>query len=277
MGVVRQSLWSSNDEREIVYQMSRSFPKQALVVRHGPREGLAGYRAPIEQAGYQLDCLDVCDPAFAQADFLAPDLVILMGGPMGVYEGFQHGWIPHEIERVAERLEHGLPTLGVCFGAQIIAAALGADVYAGPAQEIGFAPLTLTDAGRRSPVAHLDDVPVLHWHGDTFDLPRNAELLASTDVYGHQAFRRGPHLLALQFHAEMGLDLRVGEWIEESAKSLEEQGVAVDVMQRDYRERGPQAVAAGQAMIADWIAGLDQPSDTARVIEADVISRSGQL
>jgi len=74
------------------------------VVRHGPREGLAGYRAPIEQAGYELDRLDVCDPAFAQADFLAPDLVILMGGPMGVYEGFQHGWIPHEIERVAERL-----------------------------------------------------------------------------------------------------------------------------------------------------------------------------
>lgn len=239
--------------------MSRHFTKHALVVRHVPREGLAGFGAPIEDAGYQVDRLDVCDPAFAQADFLAPDLVILMGGPIAVYQGFQHDWIPHEIERVAERLEHGLPTLGVCFGAQLIAAALGADVYAGPAQEIGFAPLTLTDAGRRSPVAHLDSVPILHWHGDTFDLPRDTELLASTELYRHQAFRRERHLLGLQFHAEMGLDPRIDEWIDESADSLSELGVAGDDLQKDYTARGPHAVSAGQTMIAAWLAGLDQP------------------
>ncbi len=246
-------------------------------MRHVPREGLAGYRAPIEAAGYQLDRLDVCDPAFADADFLSPDLVILMGGPMGVYEGFRHSWIPHEIERVAERLEHGLPTLGVCFGAQLIAAALGADVYAGPAKEIGFAPLTLTEAGRASALAHLDEVPVLHWHGDTFDLPRGTELLASTDRYHHQGFRRGDHLLALQFHAEMGVDPRLDEWIGESADSLESQGIAGDVLRDHYRSHGPGAVAAGQRMIADWIDGLAPALDAHLVTQADAISLFGQL
>jgi GMP synthase (glutamine-hydrolysing) len=242
-----------------------------------PREGLAGYRAPIEAAGYALDRLDVCDPKFADADFLTPDLVILMGGPMGVYEGFRHPWIPHEIERVAERLEHGLPTLGVCFGAQLIAAALGADVYAGPRQEIGFAPLTLTDAGRSSALAHLDAVPVLHWHGDTFDLPRDTELLASTDSYRHQGFRRGGHLLALQFHAEMGVDPRIEEWIAESTDSLEQLGFAGEELRDHYAAHGPAAVTAGQRMVADWIAQLTPALDAGPVAQADAISLFGQI
>jgi GMP synthase (glutamine-hydrolysing) len=257
--------------------MSRDLTKQALIVRHVPREGLAGYRAPIEAAGYVLDRLDVCDPKFAEADFLTPDLVILMGGPMGVYEGFQHPWIPHEIERVAERLEHGMPTLGVCFGAQLIAAALGADVYAGPRHEIGFAPLTLTDAGRSSALAHLDGVPVLHWHGDSFDLPRDTELLASTDSYRHQGFRRGDHLLALQFHAEMGVDPRIEAWIAESTDSLARLGIAGDALRDHHAAHGPTAVAAGQQMIAQWIARLDPAHDVNPVAQADAISLFGQI
>ena len=238
--------------------MPRNANKRALIVRHVPREGLAGYCAPLEAAGYAIERLDVGDPAFGSADFLGPDLVILMGGPMGVYERSQHPWIAHEIERVAERLDHDLPTLGVCLGAQVIAAALGSDVYAGPAKEIGFAPLALTGTGRAAPTSHLDGVPVLHWHGDTFDLPNGTELLASTEKFERQAFRRGDTLLALQFHAEMGIDPRIEEWIAESPDTLDTLGLSAEAMRHQYAVHGPRAARAGQDMIGAWLTRLDE-------------------
>src|SRR5262249_55646253 len=153
-----------------------------------------------------LDRVDVTDPRFAEIDFTAPDLLLMMGGPMGVYEREANPWIAHEVERLAERLARGLPALGVWLGAQMIAAALGGAVRPGPVKEVGFAPVELQNGGADSPLRHLAQVPVLHWHGDTFDLPEGVELLASTSAYRHQAFRRGRELLALQFHAEMGED-----------------------------------------------------------------------
>jgi len=177
--------------------------KKGLIIRHVPFEGIAGFRQPVEDAGYHLDRIDVTDPDFARVNFNTPDLLILMGGPMGVYERDAHPWIDCEIDRLASRISLGLPTLGVCLGAQMIAAAMEATVYSGAAKEVGFAPVALSEAGAVSPLRHVEGVPVLHWHGDTFPLPEGVELLASTDAYRHQAFRRGPEVLALQFHAEM--------------------------------------------------------------------------
>jgi GMP synthase-like glutamine amidotransferase len=150
---------------------------------------VAGYRDPIEQAGYAVDRIDVSDPAFGSLDLREPDLLIMMGGPMGVYEHEAHPWIRCQMRRLALRLEADRPTLGVCFGAQMIAAAMGSDVYPGGAREVGFHPVSV-HAGD-SPLRHVEGVPVLHWHGDTFDLPEGVELLASSHVYRHQAFRRG--------------------------------------------------------------------------------------
>lgn len=231
--------------------------RQALIVRHVPYEGLAGFREPIEAAGYALSRVDVGDPAFADTDFVSPDLLILMGGPMGVYERSKYPWIAHEIERLQERLDHDRPTIGVCLGAQMIAAALGADVYSGAEKEIGFSSLRLTGPGLDSPLAHLAHVPVLHWHGDTFDLPKQVELLASTDKYHHQAFRRGASVLGLQCHAEMGLDPRIGDWIAESGESLDVLGLRGEDILAHYEDLGGAAVRAGQAMISSWLAGLD--------------------
>ena len=75
--------------------------KTALVIRHTPVEGVAGFRAPIEAAGYAIDRIDVTDPAFPDQDFISPDLLVMMGGPMAVYERAEHPWIAHEIERIA--------------------------------------------------------------------------------------------------------------------------------------------------------------------------------
>jgi GMP synthase (glutamine-hydrolysing) len=231
--------------------------KSALIIRHTPYEGVAGFRAPIEAAGYAVDRVDVTDPGFWSIDLTQPDLVVMMGGPMAVYETDANPWIACELERLRGRLERRLPTLGVCLGAQMIAAALGARVYPGPRKEIGFAPIAINPAGAASPLRHVENTPVLHWHGDTFDLPEDVELLASTPTYAHQAFRRDVWLLALQCHPEMGEDPRLEAWLADSGESLVEAGTDADTIRADYARLGPVAVAAGRAMIAEWLEGLE--------------------
>ncbi len=235
-------------------QLITHMTKKGLIIRHVPHEGLAGYREPIEAAGYALDRVDVDDGNFGALDLCEPDLLIMMGGPMGVYEQHIYPWIPCQMRRLARRLEAGRPTLGVCFGAQMMAAALGARVYPGPAKEVGFQPLRVTET--TSPLRHVDGVPVLQWHGDTFDLPDNVELLASTAAYRHQAFRRGSNILALQFHGEMGLDPRFDEWLRQWADDLVQAGECAATMREQHARLGPAAVAASRRMIAEWLAGL---------------------
>lgn len=230
--------------------------KKGLIIRHTPYEGIAGFRQPVEDAGYSLDRIDVTDPEFARVNFNTPDLLILMGGPMGVYERDANPWIDCEIDRLASRISLGLPTIGVCLGAQMIAAAMGAKVYSGPVKEVGFAPVALNAAGTESPLRHLAGVPMLHWHGDTFPLPEGVELLASTGSYAHQAFRRGPELLALQFHAEMGEDPRFEAWLDGAEDYVGQAGLTIDVLRAQHDQHGPGAVAAGRAMIAEWLRGL---------------------
>jgi len=231
--------------------------KSALIIRHVPHEGVAGYRQPIEDHGYLVDRIDVTDPAFSSLDLCEPDLLIMMGGPMGIYEQDVHPWISCQMRRLARRLEADRPTLGVCFGAQMIAAAMGAHVYAGPAKEVGFHAVTVRETALEGPLRHISGVPVLHWHGDTFTLPENVELLASSHVYEHQAFRRGSNILALQFHAEMGMDPRFDAWIEQWPGAVIEAGGDEASLRRAHEELGPGAVAAGRAMIDEWLLGLN--------------------
>lgn len=228
--------------------------KTGLIIRHVPHEGIAGYRAPIEAAGYRLERIDVDDSGFSGIDLSEPDLLIMMGGPMGVYEQAQYPWIGCQMRRLARRIDAGRPTLGVCFGAQMMAAAMGATVYAGPVKEVGFHALDAIDPA--SPLRHLHGVPVLHWHGDTFDLPNDVELLASTSAYRHQAFRRGANILALQFHAEMGLDPRFAEWVRQWPEAAAEAGHSEETMHDHHARFGPGAVDAGRRMIAEWLADL---------------------
>lgn len=230
--------------------------KTALIIRHVPHEGIAGFRQPVEAAGYHIDRIDVADPAFGSLDLREPDLLIMMGGPMSVNDQDRLPWIRCQLKRLALRLDLDRPTLGVCLGAQMIAAALGARVYAGPQKEVGFHPLTVADTPAAAPLRHVADVPVLHWHGDTFDLPEGAQLLASSERYAHQAFRRGSKVLGLQFHAEMGLDERFHVWTREWSQDIVAAGQCPDRLHADHAALGPAAVAAGQAMIGDWLASL---------------------
>lgn len=223
----------------------------ALVIRHIAHEGLDGFEAPIRDAGFGIDIVDPATPAFDGTDLTAPDLLVVLGGPMAAYETDTHAWIVPEIERIAA----GGPTLGICLGSQMIAAALGAHVHPGPVMEVGFAPIELSAAGRESPLHHVDGLSMLHWHGDTFDLPDGCERLAGSSHYANQAFRRDRTLLALQFHAEVTagtLDL----WIERADGYLEAAGTSGERLRADAERHAAAAIDAGRRMLAEWLDGL---------------------
>jgi GMP synthase (glutamine-hydrolysing) len=231
--------------------------KRALVLRHVDHEGIAGYREPIEAAGYVIERVAAHHAGCAALDTLSPDLLVVMGGPMGVYDTDRYPWLSDEIAVLRRRLAADRPTLGVCLGSQLIAAALGADVRKGPVREIGFAAVTLTEAGRAGPLRHLDGIDMLHWHGDTFDVPDGTELLATTAPYA-QAFARGRNLLALQFHAEMGEDERFEHWLVNDVADIAAVGETPEALRAVHDQFGPSAVAAGRAMIGEWLAGLNR-------------------
>lgn len=136
-----------------------------------------------------------------------------------------------------------------------MAQALGAAVYAGKAKEIGWGGLQLTEAGAASPLAALRGAPVLHWHGDTFDLPPAATLLASTDITPHQAFQAGAGQLALQFHAEADA-ARMEHWLMGHACELAAASLDVAAIRQDARDLGSRAAAAGQDFFRRWLTGV---------------------
>ncbi len=139
--------------------------------------------------------------------------LIVMGGPMGAYEEDAHRWLRSEKALIREAAEAGHPVWGVCLGAQLLAAALGARVYPGEAgAEVGMLPVELTDEALADPVfaGAPSSFPTLQWHGDTFELPDGATLLASSPAYPNQAFSYR-NAYALQFHLEVTPEL-AREW-----------------------------------------------------------------
>lgn len=149
--------------------------------------------------------------------------IIVMGGPMGANDVDRFPWIAKEIELLARAAGRGIPVWGVCLGAQLLAAALGARVYAGDVPEVGVLEVQLTPDAETDPVwsGFPARFPVLQWHGDTFDLPDGAVRLAHTSAYGNQLFRHG-NSYGVQFHLEADRAL-AGRWLEidEYVASLE--------------------------------------------------------
>jgi GMP synthase (glutamine-hydrolysing) len=139
-----------------------------------------------------------------------PDLgdaagLLVMGGPMSVYEADRLPHLRAELALLERALAAGVPILGVCLGSQLLAAALGARVAPGPRKEIGWFPVSLTDEAASDPLWHglPRELVGYHWHGDRFDLPRGAVALASSALTPVQAFRHGEHAYGILFHMEV--------------------------------------------------------------------------
>lgn len=224
-------------------------------IRHIGFEDLGSFEGPLREAGYDIEYVDVaeCDPS--TLDPLGADLFVVLGGPIGVYAAAAYPVVTSETQLLRARLASDLPTLGICLGAQLMAAALGARVYPGATKEIGWSALDLSNAIEPNPLSMLREVPVLHWHGDTFDLPEGSTLLASTTLCANQAFSRGPNVLGLQFHPEV-LGVRFEHWLLGHANELATAGISPITLRNDARRYAAGLEQAAAALLAGWLSRL---------------------
>ncbi len=179
------------------------------VVQHVGHEGPGLIAGALDEAGHRFEVVRP-DRGDALPDRGSIAGLVVMGGPMGVHDVDAHPWLAPERALIAEAVADGVPVLGVCLGAQQLAAALGADVATGPSAEVGLGHVELTAAGRRDPVLGPEygglaqtALPCVHWHQDTFTIPDGAVHLAATRVFPHQAFRWGDRAYGIQFHVEV--------------------------------------------------------------------------
>jgi GMP synthase (glutamine-hydrolysing) len=192
-----------------------------LVLQHVDCEPPAEYEDVLAERGIGVERVLLADGGVLP-DWRGFAGVIVMGGPMGVYDTAEYPWLEPELALIREAVSAGCPLWGVCLGAQLLAFALGAKVWTGPRPEVGVCQVDLAPGARQDPVfgGVAGPLPVLQWHADTFDLPAGAVLLASSPQYPHQAFRVG-RAYGLQFHVELTSDL-AAQWtgIPEYARSL---------------------------------------------------------
>ncbi|MGE3619730.1 MAG: type 1 glutamine amidotransferase [Acidimicrobiia bacterium] len=178
-----------------------------LIVQHLAPEQPATVLDALTSRGLDVRVarVDLGDPLPDRADEL--DALVVLGGPMSARSDEGYPTRAAELALVAGAVEGGVPFLGICLGAQVLAAATGGEVVDGTGAEIGWAPVTLSDAAAHDPLlgALAGPPTVLHWHGETFVLPPGAVLLASSAAYPHQAFRVGDAAWGLQFHLEVDL------------------------------------------------------------------------
>ena len=190
------------------------------------------------------------------------DWLLIMGGPMNIYQEQQYPWLVAEKFCIDQALAAGKTLLGICLGAQLLADRLGSRVYAGPRREIGWWPLHLTEAGRQSNLfCELDEpLQAYHWHGDTFDLPVGAVCLANSNACAQQAFLYDRQVLGLQFHLEVTA---------ESMRRLIDH-CSEEIIPGSYVQSAGQMLAAPQVVfdrlhenlygLLDQLASVDRPA-----------------
>lgn len=234
--------------------------KTALAIRHVANEDL-GLLAPVlADFGYTATYLDTPTTSFTAADLLTPDLLIVLGGPIGVGDTDAYPFLERELAGLKLRCAKQLPTLGFCLGAQLIAAALGGEVRPSGGVEIGYQPVSLTPAGKKSILKELAAQPVLHWHGDNLYLPEQypagtISRLAATELCPNQAFSVDNWALGLQFHLEVP-PTQLESWLVAGAFELAHHQLDPAVLRQQRAEFGPQLETLGTQVFTRWLQQL---------------------
>ncbi|QBQ96237.1 glutamine amidotransferase [Paraburkholderia pallida] len=232
--------------------------REVLAIRHVYFEDLGSFERVLGERGRPVRYVDV---GFARVGALNPvsaSLMVILGGPINACDDARYPTLGPIAGLIEKRIAAGLPTLGICLGAQLIARVLGARVYAAGHQEIGWTPLTLTEAGHASALRHVDGASssMLHWHGDTFDLPQGATRLASTPLCENQAFSWGSHVLGLQCHPEVRAD-RFEPWLIGHAAEIDAAGIDVNALRAQTAHHGPRLEAQASRMFGEWLDAVD--------------------
>jgi GMP synthase (glutamine-hydrolysing) len=226
-----------------------------VAVRHVAFEDLGLLAGVLAEQGFVSSYVDA--PVATEDDWaaaIAADLLIVLGGPIDATDIAAYPFLSVELELLRERLAADRPTLGICLGAQLMAVALGGSVNPGVTAEIGFAPVTLTDAARGTVLEALEGVPVLHWHGDVITTPPELPPLAFTSVCANQAFARGSNILGLQFHLEAD-SVSVERWLVGHAYELGARGSSVEQLRGDAAAYGTQLAASAERIFTGWLSG----------------------
>jgi GMP synthase-like glutamine amidotransferase len=199
-----------------------------LAVKNIEIEGLGSFKESFEKRGvevYEIEAFkgETADPE----DF---DILVILGGPMGVYEEEKYPFLKYEKELIEQFYKSGKKVLGVCLGAQLIASTFGANVYKGKfGKEIGWDFIYPQD---HLEITYQDEIEVFHWHGDTFDLPECAVRMASSVRYRNQAFRIANQVVGLQFHLEITPE-DLEKWIDAYRQELEAEKIPPEELVAD--------------------------------------------
>lgn len=231
---------------------------RALAIRHVNFEDLGVLAPELLQRGYTIDYLDAGVDPIDDNVVADADLLIVLGGPIGVGDRDLYPFLDREITAIRGRLQEGRATLGICLGAQLIAHALGAAVTPTGRVEIGYAPIELTDEGNQSVLSALKGTPLLHWHGDEFAIPEKAIRLAGTPGFPNQAFSIGSAVLALQFHLEVDPD-RIEHWLIGHAHELATHGLDPNQIRRDARRHGLELAHKSRNALNLWLDAVPPP------------------
>ncbi len=188
--------------------------KKVLVFQHVAHEILGTLDPHLRDAGFRIRYVNFGRDPAARPHLDGYDGLVVLGGPMNVGQVDDYPHLATEIELIDEAIDRGLPVLGVCLGAQLIATALGARVYPNDEKEIGWYPIELTEEGTTDPLlGHLEArEQIFQWHGDTFEIPEGAAHLAISPACRNQAFRYGTNVYGLQFHMEVDEPL-IERWL----------------------------------------------------------------
>jgi GMP synthase (glutamine-hydrolysing) len=235
--------------------------RSAVALRHVAFEDL-GLLAPVmEREGWDVSFSEAAVDDLRHHSIRNANLLVVLGGPIGAYETDIYPFLNSEIELIEYRLSRDLPTLGICLGSQLMAKALGSRVFAGPVKEIGWGSVALTSEGTSSCLNPLGeaDAMVLHWHGDSFDLPVGARRLASNAHYENQAFAYGRNALALQFHLEAD-PRQLEEWYVGHAVELAAAKVSIPDLRAATSKLADSLASRANSVFTRWLHDIAQPA-----------------
>ena len=238
--------------------------KRLLVFQHVPYEILGTFHPLLKDAGFRIRYVNFGHHPDAEPNISRYHGLIILGGPMNCDQSDRYHHLPKEIEVIQDAIEQGKPVLGICLGAQLIARALGARVSKNNTKEIGWYDLSPTVDGANDPLFSILDYHqmIFQWHGDTFEIPKNAVRLATSPGCKNQAFRFRHNVYGLQFHLEVDEPM-IHRWLHTPSMAREAEALGgpalLDTIQLDTHRFIDDSVRLGNQVFGEFIRIFQTP------------------